>query len=45
MVRNFSFKVNFPTSKAWKLPIEDKVISLLPQNPRGNHKDFHEVRP
>jgi predicted Rdx family selenoprotein len=45
MVINFSFKGNFPTSKAWKLLIEDKVISLLPQNSRGNHKVFHQVRP
>jgi hypothetical protein len=45
MVINSSFKGKFPSSKAWELLIENKVISLLPQNPRGNHKDFHEVRP
>jgi hypothetical protein len=32
----------FPGLKGWDAPVEDKSISLFPNQPCSNHKVFHE---
>jgi hypothetical protein len=32
----------FPDLKAWDTPVEDKCISLFPNQPCSNQKVFHE---
>jgi hypothetical protein len=45
MLHDFIFEVSLPSSQAWNLTVENKIISLIPKISRSYQEDLHEERP
>jgi hypothetical protein len=44
MIQNKCFENSLPNSKVWRLVLKNDIVSLFPNTPGTNHKDFHEER-
>jgi hypothetical protein len=44
MIQNKRFESSLPNNKMRRLVFKNDVVSLFPNTPCTNHKDFHEER-